>query len=345
MPALAELGFRPSMNYSTGPDIRTGDFNRLEHADAVYVINTCVKQMHDVLSTEEAIPVVESRVSKLLETTGAFRAYVQDESKYPHSARNTIINRYSTADAETDQKDVFNWAQARLSKFAAKPTLIPDLDGTLTQSVDPATTLGPSGLAERVNAEDYLLKFMPGSSVAEPILKVKGRGAFPEVFVKTWQKVLEAGARTFYDAAEQVKLRPGAEEFFARAKQDNINVTVLSANFFPFVKGVVDKIPDTQEVGVLAVTPDNLIATEKSLVLEDIAKANPDSPVIYLGDGSSDRNAINSFVAVYFALENSEFASELKGQNKPFFTYRSFDDVNRTLQLLGVFSPAPGQVA
>ena len=345
MPALSELGLRPAMNIDTGPDLGTGDFNRLDHADAVYVINTRVQQMHDILSTDEARPIVETRVAALVGVTERYRAYVQDETKYPKGAAGAILVNYPEAEVGQYERDQYALARVRLSRFSGKPTLIPDLDGTLTRSIDPATTFERTGLTERVDPNDYLLRFMPGSSIAEPILKIKGRAAFPEVFVKTWQKVLEGSPRMFRDAASRVQLRPGVNEFFASAKQDGANVTVLSANFLPFVQGVVNQIPDTDDVNVFAVTHDNLVATEKSLVIEDIAKADPSRPVIYLGDGSSDRNAVNPFVAFYFALEGSEFATDLTDRGVVHFTYRDFNDVNRTLQTLGVFSPALGRVA
>lgn len=327
MPSI-EFGLNQQPTEYTGPTLGTGDFKGLTQEQAVLVINAGVLKTHEALKLPVNQAMVAQREDILHRGIVALQAYVADETHYPEGAKAKIMDRFAEADEQTHGLDAFSRVRARLDKFQGKPGIVTDLDGTLTEITD---------------QHDHLYRYVPGSSVAEPILEAYGREAFAHVFASTWQPVLEQAPSIFNSAAQGVKFRPGVDEFFARAKRNGMETLVLSANFRPFVEGVMAQIPAAEDVPIVAVTADDLRATEKAIVLDHLAKQDPERALIYIGDGSSDIGAITGTVACYVALEGSKFASELAERGVPFFQYRDFRDVNDALSRLVPDPNAPAK--
>lgn len=328
---LSERGLNQAPTEYTGPHLGTGDFSRLTQEQAVSVINAGVAKTHEALRLPGNAERVRERVDILNRGIVELQAYVADEAHYPDGAKKTIMDRFAQADEQTYGLGAFSRVRARIIQFPKKPGIVTDLDGTLTV------------LTDKDGPHSHLTQFIPGSSVAEPLLEQYGREVFPEVFATTWQPVLEQAPSIFRAAAEGVEFRPGVNQFFEDTKMKGIETLVLSANFRPFVEGVVGQIPEADGTPIVAVTANDLRATEKATVLNHFAKQDPDRPIIYIGDGSSDIGAITGVVAGYVALEGSKFAQELTERQVPFFSYRDFTDINDVLNRLCPSENAPAK--
>lgn len=325
MPHLSETGISGEFNKNTGPHLGTGDFDRLTHNQVVAVINAQVTKTHDASYTRDAsgtavlIPEAQSRLNHHVEVLNGFQSYVDNPANYEPGVKEDIIARYERADEASRGTNMLTIVRERAKQFPGGPEVVTDMDGTLTTLTD---------------MHGHILEKLPASFIAEQILTEEGRDAFARVFVTTWEPVLAAGPKIFKAAAEGVEVRDGVDNYFKETKKAGIKTVVLSANFEPFVDGVLDQIPSAEGTEVIAVRPGDLRAIEKAAVLEHIAKKNPRKFLVYIGDGSSDIKAIAAaqMVAVYLALEGSQFSDELTAQNIPHLTYGDFDDVTDALK-------------
>lgn len=325
MPALSEIGFTADFNKNTGPHLGTGDFNRFSHNQIVEVINAQVTKTHDASYTRDAsgavvlIPEAQKRLDHHLGVLGGFHDYVANPANYSLGIKEEIISRYERADEASHGTDMLTRVRERAKQFPDGPEVVTDMDGTLTTLTD---------------MHGHIIEKLPASFIAEQILTEEGRNAFARVFVSTWEPVLAHGPKIFKAAAKGIEVRDGVDNYFVETRRAGIKTIVLSANFEPFVDGVLEQIPNAEGTEVIAVRPGDLRATEKALVLEHMAKKNPNKPLIYIGDGTSDIKAIaaSDMVACYLALEGSQFSAELTAQNIPHLTYRDFYDVTDALR-------------
>lgn len=347
MAAPTELVPKPGTKDSTGPQIGAGDFNRRddiwhqrrdEHVLTVGMLHYQAGVVHAARSSETFRPTREAILNQLDAKIRDRESRVFDEANYG-TARETLEGRYEQADALPHTSQLER-VRNRLAQFEGAAALVSDVDLTITtKSVE--------------DERDYLKRLIPGSVRAEEIMEEQGREVFPVVFVTIWQPYLQdpEGAKLFRTGGYFVPIRNGVEEFFSNAQATGTELRLISANFAPFIEGVIEKIPGNEAVtSIEAVTADDITATQKGLIIEDYAKSDPNRPLIYIGDGESDIPAIDkdrytSVVAAYFALEGSEFADALAERNLPYFSYRDFNDINKTLQQLGVFSPVTKLVA
>jgi 2-hydroxy-3-keto-5-methylthiopentenyl-1-phosphate phosphatase len=249
----------------------------------------------------------------------SFRTFVADESNYAPDTSITIKQRYEQADRISGGESLDVRIARRLSQFPKGISVKTDVDGTLTK--DPS---------------DYLEKLIPGSMVAEPLLARYSRTSFPAVFSSTWFGLLDKSPDVFFSAGTQVPLREGVPEFFEWATPEIASVSVVSANFEPFVEGVMSQIPKAETVNLRAVNQWSVVVTDKGTLLTHLAKRSPDRAQFYIGDGTSDLEAITAceFIACYFALEGSSFAKALDEASLPYYTYRDFYDVKAKLEQL-----------
>ena len=319
MPVAAELGIRTGAQEHTGPSSRTGDFKDLSHQTIISIVNDRLRVVREDLLKPERAEELNQRHKELMDGIANFAESVQNEGNYPEGAGQSIRDRLALADSNSAGQGNAERIKHRLAQFHHKPNVISDLDGTITLDVDAAQTLVES---------------IPTSADAEPMLAELSRDAFSWVHAVTWQDALREAPELFREAGQRAIVRPGVDKFFEYAKRAHIPVTILSANFEPYVRGVLDQVPNAAGTPIIANKADYIIATDKASVIEHEAKSHPDRPVIFAGDGKSDKKAINKLVAGYLALESSEFAAELKAAGLPYVTYRDFNDVTEKVKEL-----------
>ena len=276
---------------------------------------------------------IQAETQRLRSELDEFRIYVQNPNNYPPNASGTIKSLYQEADNKSLESNMETRVAARLTQFE-KLHIVMDYDGTITDHKKPL-----EGLSEFTSSDprDHLTTLIPLSTIAEPMLKKNGRDNFPEVFSASWQYFLqdERGRQVFRLNGSYVPIREGVDRFFGFAKEDlDAKLTIVSANFEPFVMGGLDKIPKAENISVFAVTENSIIPTAKGDLLTHLAQADPSKAVIYIGDGASDLPTIQArnLVASYFALDGSEFAKSLEHEDLPYFSYRNFLDIRLKLQ-------------
>lgn len=236
-----------------------------------------------------------------------------------------VQERNTREDIESIGKSNIERIAARIAAVNKVRFLI-DVDGTLTS-----------------NPNYYLWETIPWGAIAEPQIQKEGQEKMIEIYVKTKLPFLKDAGTMFKEAgqkSEEVKIRRGVNNFFAGVNGPNSEYQIVSANFLPFIQGVLEQVPNAKQAGIKiwSVTERNAIALEKESIIRHVAQSNPDRAVIYIGDGSTDLPALMpkaaELVAGYFALKDSVFEKELKERSIPYLPYEDFDDVVRHLQYL-----------
>ena len=240
-----------------------------------------------------------------------------------------IAAKLQTGDYETFAGEhtptMDEWVLHRVAQFNGDIAIGSDVDKSLTQHAD-------------------YLQYIPGSVQAENYMAHSdhGRETFPLMFARYWREALTTSmADNFYLIGSHVPLREGVPEFFGLTEQAEIPVSITSANFRPFVDGVMNHLPIVNNIyTTTAVEVDDITATDKSTVVRRLARNLSDRAFFYIGDGESDLPAMDEearqVVACYFALEGSIFAKQLEAEGLPYYTYRDFRDITATLQRLGL---------
>lgn len=327
MPALAELGFVPPAN-TTGIHLGTGDFSRLTPEEVVGVINNHATKTASERQKPEHAHLTPGIVKDLEARMERVRSYVDNADNYPPGAKDIVRERHEAGMALPAQTPL-EMGKNIISQFpeAQHAIIATDLDGTWT------TFLG--------DYQDFLIRYFPGSKMGEEYMDANGRERFAEAFATYWKPLLESAGPIFAAAASHVHIREGVEEFVCAAKEKGSDVAIISANFYPFVESIKDRVPGTEDVTIIAVTDNDVSATDKGSYIEHFAKENPDRPLVYIGDGASDlpalENGVDRYVALYGALKWSKFAEELQSRGLPHFVYEDFKEVSAALREVGVF--------
>lgn len=294
-------------------NLRSGDFAGRDYGTVLSIINNAAaKQVESLHKHTPQSRKVTTR--NLYQGLSDMRDFCRISENYPRDALEIILGRFQKADNKSSGANTFSRVAARLSEFPYFPKIVTDLDGTITAT--PTT----------------YLENIPGSLVGESMLSELGREKFPEIFTAVWRDILIDAPEIFEAAGQFAPTRPGVDKFFRYVNYHGSDVTVLSANFYPFVKSVLRSLPPIPDSRVWAVTPNSIISTDKETVLYHLAQQNPDRPIFYFGDGASDIPALkaSSVVAAYFALESSPFANALEREHILYFPYRTFED-NRVI--------------
>lgn len=311
------LVFTPTMVDNNWINMATGDLGHRDHSQVVAIVNNALdNQTHATLEAHGSLipPYAVAKGKKLREGIDSLKQATVRAELTPQAEE--LAKRYQKADANATNIDdrIIQRLGDRRRRY------ISDVDGTLT--TDP---------------QDYLERLIPGSTTGEEILREHGRESFPEAFAAAWHHGIKVVPESFRNAGRQVPLRPGVNDAIRYFHDRGDSFEVLSANFVPFVEGVVrDKIPAAKNIKITAVASDDITAIEKGDILKQTAIANPEASTVYIGDGSSDLPSIEAkdFVALYFALEGSSFAQQLEERNVPHYTYKTFDDIREKMQVL-----------
>lgn len=314
-----------------------GDLSHQPVDVRTHIINASLIKTLETRTTLDELRI-QKETQRLKAEVDEFETFVQNPSNYPTGSRETIISFNKEADNNTKGQDIETRVAARIAKFNGIHIVL-DYDNTITDNTQPLNSL--SGLTQ-TNPLSHLETLIPGSILAEPLLKDQGRGKFAEVFVNTWQVVLKdpKGSHFLRSAGTHTPFRKGVSDFFAYAQNRDAKLTIVSANFEPFVMGGLDQITEAEGTNVLAVTDKSIIPTAKGAVLLHLAQKDPSRGLIYVGDGESDKPAIQAkdLIVCYFALEGSGFAKALEEEELPNFTYRDFNDITLKLQQINAIN-------
>jgi len=301
---------------------------RLPHPEALAHVNAYVQTRREQAAIDGSLEAFYTQQeSHLLEGLARLQKSLTDSRT--QRILHTLTQKYRDAEEHLPpHASMDDRAAARINKdhFPDGLHVVSDLDNTMTEG------------------SHYLLQAIPASAIAEPLLAQKGREHFPRVFVETWQRALAQYPKLYARGGKEsyAPLRGGVDACFAYLKHIGAKRSILSANFEPFVKGVLSRIPSVdRNVDVFAVKKDDIRSTDKGTYLQLLARQNPSRALIYIGDGASDLPSLEaqSVVACYFALEGSVFAQELAKAHIPHFTYRDFHDIQLKLVHMQQYQP------
>lgn len=228
--------------------------------------------------------------------------------------------KYKIADQLTQGKTNKERIEERMAQCGDEIELVFDLDNTITDH---------SKQKKQGMVDPNLL----GSAVLDPYIGTN-REYFPEAYSAGWQELVDKYPEVFTEGGMMTKFRDGMPELLeALAKDPKIHVTILSTSFEPFVKEVLNKIPNSEKFSIISITKRNLLSSGKGDWLKSIAYKNPQRSVFYIGDGKSDIPTLEAQDAVtgYFALEGSTFEEALKNNNVLYLPYKSGDDLKPIL--------------
>jgi 2-hydroxy-3-keto-5-methylthiopentenyl-1-phosphate phosphatase len=228
-----------------------------------------------------------------------------------------IAANYREIDLTTTGQSWEERVKARTTLFNKAPHVVLDLDNTITDQT-----------ARKGNTDDLLL----GSAICDPLIGAD-REYFPEVFAAVWKDLVRDFGDVFYEGGIKSPIREGVVDLFEFLKQNGIKTTILTTNFAPFVEGVISRLPYLDGLAVFSVNINSIVSTLKGELLQVLASRNPNRPLFFVGDGTSDKASLSakSVVASFFALEGAGFQTTLTTNNTPHFTFRNGHDIIQTL--------------
>lgn len=230
-----------------------------------------------------------------------------------------IREAYQVADQLADTKGLHepvDRAAMRVIMMGGKMLATTDLDGTLTEG-------------------DDHIKRMP-TQVLEELLQSLGREGFLEASLATVHRIRDVATTMRTIGSQFVSMRPGVGNFITYVnKQLDARPIILTANYMPFIQGALTNTPEANgNVRVIGVTRQSLLSTHKGIVLQYLARTNPERAVFYCADGTTDEPATHAGdnIAFFFALKGGGFEDLCKKHNLLYFPYTTFDDVTGYLQ-------------
>ena len=199
-----------------------------------------------------------------------------------------------------------------------------DLDGTLTQG-------------------DEHIKRMP-TQVLEKLLQSLGREGFLEASLPTVHRIRDIVTTMRTIGAQYVSMRLGVGHFITYAKEHlDARPIIITANYMPFIQGALANTPEANgNVRVFGVTRQSTLSIHKDIILQYLARTNPNRAVFYCADGLTDESAIAAAddVAFFFTLKDGGFERLCQEHHLLYFPYETFDDVTGYLQQIQNRIPA-----
>lgn len=334
--------------------LELSETSNLQGTNAVLPVSRLIPTMYPNVSTAEEIAEKEklirsflgrfdtkAQIDILIETdrlVDEIRNFRQSIArKYDATIAHDILQKYQEADQKSLALNLDKDAKVkeRVEKFNGIQ-IISDFDGTM--STDP---------------KEYLDRLIPGNALVDPYLEEYGREILPLMHVLAWQRALREDPEYFLEGGKRTPLRRGVNKFLQYAKEKNIPVTIVSTGFMPFLKGAMAQLPDSEQVKLIGVSAESIVSSDKGTVIADLAQGSLDRATIFIGDGSTDRPALDArdMIACYFALEDSGFAKQLEAFNKQarekgkfeviYYTYNDFTDIHKKIE---GFSSAPKKI-
>jgi 2-hydroxy-3-keto-5-methylthiopentenyl-1-phosphate phosphatase len=314
-------------------------FNR-DHELVVLILNKLAVEQAEILKLDLAQNGEKSRLAleqAFLEKGMAnFANYVNNLLEHNSTVLQEMIDRYDYSDQvafNEIQEEGLDKERAMIRR-AARRLLAVQKDPTQIQIdwiTDFDLTLSTVPGAIKEDARAYLEPNVPSSAPAEEDLEKNGREVFAKTFALYWNNFLSGSPNLFYEAgrADRIALRPGVNELFTWIKNKGWNPTILSANFGWIVKGALENVPDADSARIIAVWANDIRSTMKDKALQYMALETPNSANIFVGDGSSDKPAVDArhTSAFNFALRGHGFAKQLEEVGATYFEYEDMNDV------------------
>lgn len=206
-----------------------------------------------------------------------------------------------TADQQTRGAELYVQVAARLAMFGRNVHHILDYDNTISDY-------------EGQSTHNMFREKFPASNTAEPMLSehAPDREIFNTLFAAAWQPALEQYPEIFDAAADLIPIRRGADDYFkSLGESPGARATILSGSFEPFVLRSLDRVPHAKAFPVRAVpiAGPTIASIRKGVVIEELVAQDPDTAIIYYGDGESDFAALEAQkeIAMFFVLRDSKF--------------------------------------
>lgn len=285
------------------------DLNTHEIYGVVHPSHTKHEQLlaDNVMSLQRSIDTHSTQLCELMTTYA--RADVQAQLYLQD--RPDILN--------DPHKNVLYRAAFRINAFPGEAQFIFDLDNTVTVE----------------NPEyPYYEKLVPATEFADPYMAkhARGREVFTSVHPRGWAQVQDRLPETFRSVGSQVELRAYMDELMGDLKDHNHKVSVLTAGMDPLAQGILGQLKNRSAISeVRSVKSDNVNSNYKALSLKDMALRSPNSPVEFVGDGSSDQPAAQSDVplALCYALAGGGFEKALQQSGQLYRPYTNGRDIQR----------------
>jgi 2-hydroxy-3-keto-5-methylthiopentenyl-1-phosphate phosphatase len=314
-------------------------FNR-DHNLVVLILNNLAAKQAEILKRDLEQNGENSRLAKeqafLENGMTDFANFVNNQLELNKQIVQEMIDGYhfsdqkalfeSQAEGLNKESTMIRRAARRLLAVQKDPSQIKIdwiTDFDLTLSTVPGET--------EEDARAYLEPNVPSSAPAEEDLDKNGRDVFARTFALYWNNFLTDSPNLFYEAgrADRIALRPGVNELFTWIKGKGWNPTILSANFGWIVKGALENVPDADSARIIAVWANDIRSTMKDKVLQYMAIETPNSANVFVGDGTSDKPAVDArhTSAFNFALRGHGFAKQLEIVGATYFEYEDMNDV------------------
>ena len=303
------------MAENPNPEIRIDEINNAiaHYADQRYPQGKDPKDCLADLQTK--LQVFKIHAQRL----GATRAF---ELFSIYRMADRIVEKRLSNKGEPDDPITVNLhrAAARLAQHR-NILVVSDMDGTITEGavVNGVYTPGTA-----------YMNLIPGRLLAD---KLEGQGfTKEEIMILAYYYPLTQYPHIMRAGAEHVRIRPGLEEFIEHLIGSGGCFEVLSANFQPFVDGVLDKINRRADIRkVTSVRDDNISSIAKAQHLHIASAENPDSLLVFVCDGRSDIEALEAYDVVgwWYALKDQVFHHALQEKDVIHFPYQTFHDITK----------------
>lgn len=294
-----------------------------------------VEEMHDVLfatsgvkkfaasrNPEDLSPEVRIEADRLRGKAAAFHTEVTS----PESQRilNGIAEKIKAADAKDPHASFAEKVAARRKEFPGGVLMIFDVDKTVTDPVEDHFVDVP-GVGK---VDPYVLGGPWGESVLGP-----DRKYFPEAVAGVWQKMVKYYPEIFFYGGTNARIREGMQDLFTNLIHNNIDISIVSANFLPFLEGVFSNIEGHEAVDIYGITKDSMNSASKGDMVRYLALKNPRKAIMFAGDGSSDEPVIEArdYITAPFALEGDTFDRRLSENGVEHFTFRTGRDIQQQI--------------
>ncbi|MDP2632688.1 MAG: hypothetical protein Q8P25_03120 [Candidatus Curtissbacteria bacterium] len=292
------------------------------------------QQLQEHLTGKVVMPHLRDAAETLFAANKEFVEGLQTPESQKLLAR--IKDRYEIADqlpARTPEQR----AASRLATSLHGIKIVSDFDGTITDE-------------DVIQMVDGV---KPGFPVAftfdvalQAVKDIEFKTALINMHPATFKPTITNYPEQYLNYGRISHLRNGVQESFTGFIEEDVPVRIITANAALSVKGTFERIPIPHDFKIWGIEADSVISAEKAAVIQKEAVDDPERAVIYIGDGASDKAAIDAKdqIAFYFALKDSRFERELRrAAGALYFTYEDWYDIKNKLREISQKVPAVGQ--
>lgn len=349
------LGFYLGKLYNSHPGERDDRLEDLVHPHGIY---GRVTERH--IQHERVIATNANALQRKIDLLSPITDQVAENYELADKRADDLLTLHANEYPENSYQHMVMRAAARI--MALDPILEPGEISTHTRKIQ-----FPHDLDNTLTDEDVELanQIIPGAPYSEWALDQHGRESFGQVQPFAWGPLMERYPKVLESAGslDEIKLRPGTNEFLSYQAQNGHKPSVLSAGHKFRVEGTLHskiKVPKNKSEGEFThgdnesdfisidklfearrtIEIDNVNSNNKTLAIQEMAGEQPESPVFPVVDGSSDktifREASARVMAGCLVLHEGSAEAEVKRVNRErrasgqreivFFPYRNHHD-------------------